>query len=208
MHWMVMFQNGGGAIIGSTVVSVVTGVAGSVAYRQYKKSIAWKRHEFSANLIKELTSRPEIDFCFKAIDYPGERFLVVPQKYAPIFKTHTPYVVHDWAVFAAALRPDFNERDPVKLLYRTCFDDLLILSSVLDDYIRAGTLEIDDVETFRYILAQIASPREYRDELPGIPKEKVLMHYCEVYYPRLSGHGLIQRCKSLEPTLPVNNGHA
>lgn len=158
--------------IGSKIViGVVTGFGGYFTWRQYNRAQDWRKKDLAAQVTARLSTDDELSLACQALDW-GTGPLLIPSRYKSIMaKTPidpdnpTPIesgelMEHSPELMARALtvQLSFNyKKQPAGLIYRYCFDKLFQHFSEIHRLTATGQIDIQDLESLRYPLRQIAS---------------------------------------------------
>ncbi len=141
------------------IISSVIGISG-LAFGLYQYTIAqkWKRSEFAAKHLEELSSDPELELCCKLLDW-AVREVPVPDKYRML--TNESKFVHDWRILAEAMAPESSDCqfDWQHMLYRDLFDHFFDYIERINHYIAIKLISESDTSSLKYWLEQIAAPR-------------------------------------------------
>ena len=142
-----------------TIIGTVLGLSGlSFGLYEYYIAQKWKKSEFAANQLALLSSDPELELACKLLDWSSREF-PVPEKYQLIFEEKT--FIHDWETLRIAMLPESKRGvyNWQQTLYRDIFDHFFNYLENINHSISINLISQKDVESLRYWLKQIASPR-------------------------------------------------
>jgi hypothetical protein len=127
---------------------------------QYYKAQKWKRAEFAAQQLEQLSKDADLELCCRLLDW-GVRQSPVPQQYAALSKEKT--FVHNWRVVFEAMLPEEDAKnikwDWQHMMYRDIFDKLFAYLERTNHYIAINLISTRDVASLKYWLQQIRAPR-------------------------------------------------
>jgi hypothetical protein len=136
---------------------------------QYYKAQKWKRAEFAAQQLEQLSKDADLELCCKLLDW-GVRMSAVPPQYAAL--TDEKVFVHDWRVMAEAMLPEEHaddvEWDWQHMMYRDIFDKLFTYLERINHYISIRLISPKDVGSLKYWLEQVRNPRFLPQEQRGL----------------------------------------
>ena len=142
-----------------TLLSVFLGIVGLLfGLFQYYKAQKWKKSEFAAGLLEQLSSSPDLALCCIFLDWKARR-IAVPEKYK-VFTEDTSFV-HRWEDLTKALSSDEEEANFVfpLVLYRDVFDQFFTYLDRISHYINIGLFDVKDVQSLAYWLKQLKNSR-------------------------------------------------
>jgi hypothetical protein len=141
----------------------ILGLAGAAAaftvgLYQYRVAQKWKKSEFAARLLEQLSKDPLLATCCRLLDWSARK-IPVPEQYQAL--TEEAALLHDWDALIEAMAPE--ERKPTfgwqGVLYRDLFDHLFSYLERINHYITIRLITVDDVASLEYWLRQLADPR-------------------------------------------------
>ena len=144
---------------GVAVVSAAIGIGGLLfGLRQYSAAEKWKRSEFAAKHLEELSGDARLQLCCKMLDWSIRR-VPVPEEYRALTPEQT--FVHDWRILAEAMAPESpaSRFEWQHTLYRDLFDHFFEYLERIEHYLSIGLFSVGDVSSLRYWLAELADPR-------------------------------------------------
>jgi hypothetical protein len=142
-----------------TLVTAMVAVSGLFAgLYQYIIAQKWKRSEFAAKHLEQLTTDPKLELFCKLLDW-SVRLSSVPDKYRSLTDDDT--FVHDWRILKEALLPDKKVGHVTwqHMLYRDLIDHCFGYCERINHYISIKLISIHDVSSLLYWLQQISKPR-------------------------------------------------
>ena len=144
------------------LIAIIAVFGGSVGFAfglyQYYIAQKWKKSEFAARLIEQLSKDPQLSTCCKLLDWSTRSF-PVPQQYRALTEESTFF--HNWETLVAAMMPE-QDRGPFEfqeMLYRDLFDHFFHYLERINHYITIRLITINDVVSLEYWLRQLAFPR-------------------------------------------------
>lgn len=163
------------------IIAAVLGIGGlGFGLFQYYKAQQWKKSEFAASLIQQLSTNPDLALCCMFLDW-RTRSIAVPEKYRVL--TEADQFKHTWGDLQKALRPE--SQDAVfqfpQVLYRDAFDQFFSYLDRIDHYLNIGLFDVRDVERLRYWIEEHRSPRCLGAEGGSAPPNPFLS-FIESYY--------------------------
>jgi hypothetical protein len=126
---------------------------------QYYKAQKWKRAEFAAQQLEQLSTDAELELCCKLLDWALRRS-PVPDKYAALTDEKT--FVHDWRIMCQAMLPEEDKDmdwDWQHMMYRDIFDKFFNYLERINHYIAIRLIAEKDVASLKYWLEQVSAPR-------------------------------------------------
>ena len=141
------------------MASAVIGIGGLLfGLRQYSAAEKWKRSEFAAKHLEELSSDARLQLCCKLLDW-SVRKVAVPDEYSAL--TSEPVFVHDWRILAEAMKPESaaTRFEWQHMMYRDLFDHFFEYLERIEHYLSIGLFSVSDVSSLKYWLDALADPR-------------------------------------------------
>ena len=141
------------------VVGAIIGVGGLLfGLRQYSAGEKWKRSEFAAKQLEELSSDPRLQLCCKLLDW-SVRLAPVPDEYRALTSETT--FMHDWNVVAEAMVKESPQSrfDWQHMMYRDLFDHFFGYLERIEHFLSIGLFSVSDVASLKYWLDALADPR-------------------------------------------------
>jgi hypothetical protein len=190
--------------VGAVSTAIVAAVAALAGLAQYRKAEAWKRAQFTAGFLKQLSTDEELIFACKAIDW-GLGPLIIPEKYRPLFTNREVVITHNWDDLANALKPNIDINvitNPKQLIYRYSVDALLDYFDQSRKFIELNLVRLHDLASLGYYAALIRYPIYYHGTTA--PKD-VFGSFVNRYYPELPEFlvALEADWKSGQSSLPI-----
>ena len=144
-----------------SVIGTVLGFGGlAFGLYQYYKAQKWKRAEFAAQQLEQLSADAELELCCKLLDWALRRS-AVPDKYAALTDEKT--FVHDWRIMRQAMLPEEDsgeaDWDWQHMMYRDIFDKFFNYFERINHYISIRLIAEKDVASLKYWLEQVSAPR-------------------------------------------------
>jgi len=159
-----------------TLLPFVVGFVGLAGFLfglyQYWTAQKWKKAEFAAKQLQRLWLDEELALCIQLLDWEA-RTVVFPERFRRIAKEETFH--HTWRELEAAMLPE-DEKPSFSLQQVVCrdaFDRFFTYLEEINDYLRMGLIEPHHVESLRYWLQQVATPR--------FPQRPIFQKFIEEY---------------------------
>lgn len=161
------------------IISWLTALLGASGFAfglyQYYRAQLWKKSEFAASQVQQLSDNPDLALCCVFLDWDVRR-IPVPERYS-VF-TEEKSFKHDWNNVLHAMIPEDQKAnfDWPLVLYRDVFDKFFIYLDRVNHYISIGLFEVEDVYNLKYWLDEIKSPRYMKEE-----NKNVFMKFIDFY---------------------------
>jgi len=142
-------------------LTALIGVSGfGFGMYQYYKAQLWKKSEFAASQLQQLSDNPDLALCCVFLDWEARR-IPIPERYQVFVKEDEKSFVHNWdnVKRGLALENDEANFDWPYVLYRDVFDQFFVYLDRINHYISIGLFKVEDVYSLKYWLDEIESSR-------------------------------------------------
>jgi hypothetical protein len=163
------------------LLSVFLGFFGFIfGLYQYYKAEKWKKSEFAASLLEQLSNNPDLSLCCIFLDWK-ERKIAVPEKYK--FFTSEASFIHNWDHLTKALRPKENDAnlDFPLVLYRDVFDQFFKYLDKINHYIKIGLIEVKDVQILEHWLNELKNSNYKIQDANNVDEINPFLEFINTY---------------------------
>jgi hypothetical protein len=142
----------------TAIATPVLGLGGlAFGLWQYYVAQKWKRSEYAAKQLEQLTTDPDLWLFCVLLDW-GTRKLPVPERYAKV--SQKSVFEHDWKEFGEAIkkRQTPAEYNWQHAMYRDLLDRFCEYLRALNHYVKIGLIDKESIAPIKYWLHKLNQP--------------------------------------------------